>query len=467
MRTQSSGLFLAALVPLLVACGAPAELDPPGMPLPIPAPQAAPPSPPPFEPPDARGHAQEVLALLRGERYEELAGMFSANLREQLTPVRLEQTWESLLRQLGGSPTEVGPGGFERTAAHTIGTVELGFPRARLQMRVSYDAEGRIDGLFFVPAQPPAATPPPPYADPQSYLERELRIEGEWPLPATLTLPRGAGPFPAVVLVHGSGPQDRDQTVGALRPFRDLATGLASRGIAVLRYEKRTRVHGARMAQLADFTVHEETVEDAAAAVRLIATLPEIDARRVVVVGHSLGGAMIPRIAAAAPEAAGFVAIAAPSRPIQRALEDQVRYLLELGAAGEERGELERIAAQTRRLPDATLQTPAAELPLGLNARYWLDLREYAPGAEAARLTRPLLVMHAGRDYQVGAAELEGWRRALQGRAAARVAVYPELNHLLVAGEGRSTPGEYQRQGYVAAQVVEDLAAWVRSLPRR
>ena len=73
---------------------------------------------------------------------------------------------------------------------------------------------------------------------------------GEWALPATLTMPAGTGPLPAVVLVHGSGPDDRDETVGANKPFKDLAAGLASRGIAVLRYDKRTKVHGAKVKAL-------------------------------------------------------------------------------------------------------------------------------------------------------------------------------------------------------------------------
>src|SRR2546421_397489 len=78
--------------------------------------------------------------------------------------------------------------------------------------------------------------------------ETEVTVgKGEWVLPGTLPLPTGDGPFPAVVLVHGSGPHDRDETIGPSRPFRDLAGGLASQGIAVLRYEKRTKEHAAKL----------------------------------------------------------------------------------------------------------------------------------------------------------------------------------------------------------------------------
>src|SRR5437868_1155092 len=70
--------------------------------------------------------------------------------------------------------------------------------------------------------------------------EREVTVgKGEWELPGTLGLPKGSGPFPAVVLVQGSGPQDRDETMGVNKPFQDIAWGLASNGIAVLRYDKR------------------------------------------------------------------------------------------------------------------------------------------------------------------------------------------------------------------------------------
>ena len=111
---------------------------------------------------------------------------------------------------------------------------------------------------------------PPPYAKAGAYREKDFTVgTGEWRLPGTLTLPVGVTkPLPALVLVHGSGPNDRDETILANKPFRDLAWGLASKGIAVLRYEKRTKEYATKLraAGIRDLTVKEETIDDALSA---------------------------------------------------------------------------------------------------------------------------------------------------------------------------------------------------------
>src|SRR6185369_13532941 len=134
--------------------------------------------------------------------------------------------------------------------------------------------------------------------------------EGDWKLPGTLTVPSGAGPFPAVALVHGNGSNDRDETIGGAKVFKDLAEGLASRGIAVLRYEKRTKVFSARMAGMGATTVEEETVDDAVAGAAFLRTQKEIDPNRVYVLGHGLGGYVAPRIAEDDAKLAGIAILA-------------------------------------------------------------------------------------------------------------------------------------------------------------
>src|SRR5207302_9634236 len=108
-----------------------------------------------------------------------------------------------------------------------------------------FSPDKKVSGLQF---KPPFEYKAPAYVKKEAFNDSDVEdVSVEWAVPGTLSMPVGNGPFPAVVLVHGSGPNDRDETVGLNMPFRDLAWGLASRGIAVLRFDKRTRVHGAKM----------------------------------------------------------------------------------------------------------------------------------------------------------------------------------------------------------------------------
>jgi dienelactone hydrolase len=306
--------------------------------------------------------------------------------------------------------------------------------------------------------------------DPSAFDETEVRVgAAPWELPGTLSMPEGDGPFPAVVLLAGSGPQDRDETIGPNAPLRDLAHGLASAGIAVLRYDKRTLVHGPAMAADPEtITVREETVDDAVAAVDRLRATPGIDPDRVFVVGHSLGGFLAPRVAARAGErVAGIGMLAANTRPLEDVILAQYEYLAseEGGADPQAVRALPAIREQVARVkaPQLAPDTPASSLPLGIPPAYWLDLRTYDPAATATGLEIPMLVVQGGRDYQVPASELDGWRAALRGRDDVTIREYPALNHLLMEGTGPSRPAEYARPGHVASELVEDLAAWVRA----
>jgi dienelactone hydrolase len=289
--------------------------------------------------------------------------------------------------------------------------------------------------------------------------------DAPWVLPGTLSLPAGKGPFPGVVLVHGSGPQDRDETVGGTKVFRDLAWGLASQGIAVLRYEKRAKVHGDKVGS-APVTVKDEIVDDAVAAVKVLRLQKGVDPRRIVVLGHSQGGGMVPRIAAADGKLAGVISLAGSTRPTQDLIDDQLDYLVANGASTEADVAALRAEAQKIRALDPA-KTPPAERIMGAPPAYWLDLRAYDPGATAARNAIPILVLQGGRDYQVTGKDLDGWKKGLEGASFARFHTFPKANHLFVFGEGKSLPAEYQKAGNVAGEVVELIAKWVKGLPPR
>ena len=317
----------------------------------------------------------------------------------------------------------------------------------------------------------PSAAKPPAYVKPGTFREVDVTVgAGEWALPGTLSLPQGEGKHPALVLVHGSGPNDRDETVGPNKPFRDLAGGLASRGIAVLRYDKRTQVHGAKMLAAIDrLTVKEETVDDAVEAVALLSRTPGIDPEKIFVLGHSLGGMLIPRIGARGPRVAGYVIMAGTARPLQEVYLEQMRYLLSLHSeiTAKDREVIAEVERQNARVADPEQLASAApdDLPLGLSAAYWKDLEGYRPAEAAKSIERPLLILQGERDYQVTMADLALWKAALGSRKDVTFRTYPKLNHLFIEGEGKPTPAEYSNAGNVSPVVVEDIATWILGPP--
>ncbi|BDU71343.1 alpha/beta hydrolase family protein [Mesoterricola silvestris] len=320
-----------------------------------------------------------------------------------------------------------------------------------------------IQGTFTQGGQsfPFALKPGLPVADPlpPGLQETDVKVGAEpWVLPGTFTAPGGKGPWPVVVLVHGSGPQDRDESIGPSKPFRDLAWGLAQRGIAVLRYDKRTLVYKGHSApDIHKLTVKEETVEDAVHAVALARTLPGADPSRVFVLGHSLGGMLVPRIAREARGAAGFVVMAGPSRPLEDLLLEQT---LRQNPPPEKRKQMEAIVARIKALDPAH---PPSDLIFFAPASYWLDLRGYHPAEAARGLERPMLILQGDQDCQVTLADFALWKTALGGRKDVTLCRFAKLNHLFMPVEGKSTGREYARPGqHVDPQVLDVIGDWIQ-----
>lgn len=405
-----------------------------------------------------RGRA--LLRLLVDGKYADFAAAGDEAVQKAMDADKVAQLWGGITFQLGKYEGEKSVS-VKTAGAHRAVSLVSRFERGSLTLRLVLDGQDRLAGLWIDRVEPTVSYTPPDYVDPNAFTEEKVTVTaGKFDLPGTLTLPKTREKHRAVVLVHGSGPHDQDETIGPNKVFKDVAWGLATRGIAVLRYDKRTKAHPTAC-KPDEWTLDTEVVDDALAAVRLLRERSDIDPARVYVVGHSLGAIAAPFIAQRDRKLAGIVLLAGSPRPALDLIADQVEYLGGLDPNG---------AAETQRhvenLRKAVVSIRAGRLDeagdvIGIPARYlaWFDR---LPTLETAqKLEIPMLLVHGGRDYQVTRKDFDAWQAGLKARPNVTFKLYDPLNHLFIAGEGKPTPAEYQKAGHVDAAVVRDVAEWI------
>ncbi len=415
-----------------------------------------------------------ALELAQSGQFEQLHERFAGPLQTLITTDALRAAWETANERVG-PVSSVGAAVSEQSSGVTVVKVPLRCERGALTFIASVAGSGVIAGLQLAPPEAVAPEPAweaPAYADRTRFDEQELSLgPDDVAVPATLTLPRQEGRLSAVVLLGGSGPVDRDESIGPGKPFKDLAWGLASQGVVVLRFDKVTHAHPDVAQSMPDFTLSDEYLPQARAAIHLLRGHPAVDPARIFVAGHSLGGTVAPRVAAAEPGVAGLVILAGGAAPLHWVIVRQIRHLASLdpATAATSAPAIEGLTRQAEIVdsPDLSRATPAADLPLGVPASYWLDLRGYHAPAAAAALGKPILVLQGARDYQATVDDdLPLWRAALADLPGATIRVFPDDDHLFYAGTGPQTPQAVMRSGqHVDPEVVDVMAAWFTSVP--
>ena len=417
---------------------------------------------------DVTPQARGIVDLLVKQDFAKVFTEFTPAMRAAMPEDRLRATWVALIAQVGAFQQQRGVR-LETRGDMRVAIVTCDFERAAIDIQLAFNPAGVLGGWAIRPYAPPASYSPPPYSDAAKYTETDVTVGGvDWPLPGTLTLPNGLGPFAAVVLVHGSGANDRDESYGPNKTFRDLALGLASRGIAVLRYDKRSKVFGSRLSVIKNLTVKDEVIDDALSAVTLLRKTPKINPERIVVIGHSLGGTLIPRIGAADAKIAGLISMAGATRQLDHAMLAQARYLAAADGriTPDEQAVIDALEALVKTVAALTPADAADPKPIqGAPASYWLDLRDYDPTIAAKSLKQPLLILQGERDYQVTVADdFVKWKAALGSKAGVAFHTYPALNHFFLPGTGKSVPAEYDTPGHVSVEVISDIATWIAAL---
>ena len=423
---------------------------------------------------DNAAAAKSFIDTLAKKDFAAAQEFFSESFKAKVPAASLPPIWDSVTAQLGAFKSQGKVVRTPKAEGEKISTV-CEFEKSSIAVSTVFDKSGKISGFFFedVNSLDAAAAPyeTPKYADAKLFTEKDVTVgAGEWALPGTLTMPVGKTKnVPAIVLVHGSGPNDRDETHinRANKIFKDLAWGLASKGIAVLRYDKRTLVYGQKIASMKNgFTLDDETINDALAAVELLRKTVGVDAKKIFVLGHSLGGLAIPRIGRRDAQIAGLIVFAGTARPLEDVIVEQYNYLGTVGGAAVSKDEQEKLD-QLAKLADATKKlkpTDAAETKtlLNLPVAYWIDLNNYNPPAVAQKLKQPMLILQGESDYQVTMKDFQNWKNALGTRKNVRFKTYPNLTHTFMEGlGGKPNPQDYAKTNHVSETVVGDIAGWI------
>jgi uncharacterized protein len=400
---------------------------------------------------DPAGTARKALDLLLGEKY--------ADLEQMITPAYRTANTQASLARLGteikswGAVEEIGKPSVQDMGPVSVVVFPVKFATRNIDVQMSVNASGQVSAPLLRPGEAPWK--PADYVKQGSFKERDVTIgDAPWKLQGTLTVPNGSGPFPAVVMVHGYGPNDRDESVSGTKMFRDLAYGLASRGIASLRYEKRTRTYTAKMAGMS-YTADDEVIEDAVKAIAVLRGQPEVNGAKIFAIGHDFGGYLLPRVAEEDGKLAGLVLMASSARPLEDLILEQVEKrnppAAQLAAAKNQLAKIKKLEAADEDAPRM----------LGLPVAYWVDLKGYDAPAALKKTGLPVLVLQGERDFQTSMTDFGIWKQAATSKGSSAQS-FPSLNHLFVTGQGPSTEAEYKKPGHVAPEIIDVIAKFVQ-----
>jgi dienelactone hydrolase len=406
--------------------------------------------------------ARDATIYLSNGNYTDVYNLFNSEMKNALSVKQLEEVWDGVIAQYGEFKGIVKTR-IENDSNYNLVFVTCNFSKqGYFDIKFVFDSKKQIWGLWFVETDRSDEYQTPSYANTDLFDEEDVSIgQQPWQLPATLSVPKGQGPFPAIVLVHGSGPNDRDETIGPNKPFKDIAWGLASNGFAVLRYDKRTKHYQNEMAQLTNLTPKEEVIDDAIAAISYLENLDNIDSDKIFLLGHSLGAMMAPKIAEQQPQLEGIIFLAAPARSLEDLWLNQTIYLSSLDGVIDESESsiLNATKKQVEKVKNLTIQE--GELILGAYKAYWEYLSTYDQVATAKNLTLPMFFLQGERDYQVTMQDYNLWQTALAGKENVTMKSYPTLNHLFISGSGAPNPEEYLIFSNVDEEVIKDIVAWM------
>ncbi len=413
----------------------------------------------------AQSVIEDVVAQLNSGKYCKVYRSFDATMKDNLSKKQVKEVWENLvgsagaLKSVADIKTEDRDGGIKQTGI-------LKFEKLAVKMILSQREDKKINGLFVTQL----GYQPPSYALGLGTGKKRINFFSDsLELPGELIIPIKCNNCPVVVLVHGSGPNDKDETVGSIKVFYDVAMGLASKGIATFRYDKRFAVYPELIST--QFDLYDETINDAIAALQTIQQDTSLQFGKYVMLGHSLGAYSMPLIADALERNLdGAILFSANARRLEDLIDYQMKYLTgfdDLITDEEEQIIIENTArSRNIRNGDYTDSTSAENLLAYWPGTFWKGIASYDPVTTLqSNSETPFLLLQGEKDYQITMEDFAIWETAVGDMPNVSMQSFPGLTHLFTPTDAdRGSPQDYFAPSNVDEGVIEAIAAWVKAL---
>lgn len=289
----------------------------------------------------------------------------------------------------------------------------------------------------------------------------------------TLSIPENAvGKVPAVIIVGGSGPTDRDGTIGRYKAYKEYAQALVKNGIAVLRFDKRTLTHSQQMFMfhdlLRDFTLNDEYVYDTIAGLEFLASHAQIDASQIYLMGHSHGANVAPMIAAQYKDSlAGIIMLAPNYSPIHKLMLTQIEFIANRDGVIDANEALH--IAQAKELRDY-IDSPDFGInfdpnkALGIYPKYWNEIKNYDPiETILTQLDRTkFLILHGSKDFQVPQNEADVFDSRLSSMKNVRLVFIHNANHIFHIVDGQMGPENYMEENELSTELIDYIVKFIK-----
>ncbi len=295
-----------------------------------------------------------------------------------------------------------------------------------------------------------------------------LGMGTDFPLDGKLLIPESEKPVPAVVFVHGSGSSNMDEKVMKMTPFKDIAEGLAKKGIASLRYDKRSFVHGRKMVKAGSLTVKEEVIEDAVAAANLLKNDGRIDSEKVFIIGHSMGAMLAPRIDAEGGNFRGLILMAGTLAKLEEVLFRQLDEMkngkskIMSWVASAQDKKFRKSFENLYEISDE--EAKKRKYAGGVDLYYFKEMGLHPAEKYLENIEKPVLVMQGSGDLQVSKKDFEGYKNLLGGKENVSFKLYEGLNHCFVPAlydDISKATKEFSVERHIGENVISDIAGWI------